>query len=396
VRKLALPVVLAAVAVAATPASSSPRHSPASNGWIVFTSDRDVNSVAPFRLYRLEPIGGRVTPIGQLRGRQPAWSPDGSLIAYVDDRFRLAVARSDGRLVRTLPTGGFPVRDPAWSPDGSRIAFTRFTRRRAAGDIAIVAADGSGTTRITRTWQDDSEPAWSPDGSRLAFASNRDAGGIADRELYLVRPNGRELRRLTSNVYEDRSPAWAPNASVIAFVSGRTDGRFNPELWTIGLDDHIERRVQQAAGPNGFPSWSDESPAWSPDGNWLVYVTNQTYYPENVFIVRPDGSDKIDLTPETRSQDLDPTWQPVCSAPGTPGADTLRGTGLDDRLCGFGGNDMINGGAGVDGLYGGDGNDTLRSRDRSFDIVGCGPGRDDVLADLRDHVGVDCERVRRR
>jgi hypothetical protein len=183
---------------------------------------------------------------------------------------------------------------------------------------------------------------------------------------------------------------------VIAFESGRNPDRFNPELWTMRSDGGAERRVQLASDPSGFPSWADMSPAWSPDGNWLVYVTNETFYPENVFIVRPDGQDKIDLTPETRSQDVDPAWQPVCSHPGTPGRDRLRGTIADDRVCGFGGDDAIRGGTGRDGLYGGEGNDSLRSQDGSFDVVGCGAGRDEVVADRVDLVGVDCERIRRR
>jgi Ca2+-binding RTX toxin-like protein len=124
-------------------------------------------------------------------------------------------------------------------------------------------------------------------------------------------------------------------------------------------------------------------------------VTNETFYPDNIFIVRPDGKDKTDLTPQTQSTDADPAWQPRCSHIGTSGRDVLRGTLADDRLCGFVGPDVLSGGAGRDGLYGGDGDDVIRSRDRSFDIVGCGAGRDEVVADPVDLVGVDCERTRR-
>jgi Tol biopolymer transport system component len=389
-------LLLAGIATATT-ASSSLTHSPASNGWIVFASDRDINSVAPFRLYRLEPIGGGVAPLGQLRGRQPAWSPDGTLIAFVDLSFRLVVARADGTRLKVL-TGGRPLtQSPSWSPDGSRIVFGQFGVGRSSGDLAVVTATGSKPRQITRGRADDSGPSWSPAGSLIAFSSNRAAGnGVGDSEIWVVRPDGRGLRQLTRNVFRDLAPAWAPDGSVIAFESGRNPDRFNPELWTMRSDGGAERRVQLASDPSGFPSWADMSPAWSPDGNWLVYVTNETFYPENVFIVRPDGQDKIDLTPETRSQDVDPAWQPVCSHPGTPGRDRLRGTIADDRVCGFGGDDAIRGGTGRDGLYGGEGNDSLRSQDGSFDVVGCGAGRDEVVADRVDLVGVDCERIRRR
>lgn len=63
-RWLAVTCLLAVGLLTTAAASSSPVHYPASNGWIVFASDRDINSGAPFRLYRLEPIGGGVEPLG--------------------------------------------------------------------------------------------------------------------------------------------------------------------------------------------------------------------------------------------------------------------------------------------------------------------------------------------
>ena len=128
----------------------------------------------------------------------------------------------------------------------------------------------------------------------------------------------------------------------------------------------------------------------------LAPQSSQTNFSANVFVVRPDGQDKVDLTPESQSSDVDPAWQPVCSHPGTERQDRLLGTAADDRVCGFAGNDTISGRTGRDGLYGGKGHDSLRSRDGSFDVVGCGGGRDEVVADRVDLVGVDCERVRRR
>ena len=394
VRTFGLAALLVGLLVAA-PAASSPRHTPASNGWILFASNRTPEN-GDLGLYRLEPIGGAVTPLG-VRGRQPAWSPDGSRIAFVNAQYRLVVADADGMRRRVLTTRERPAAAPAWSPDGSRIVVKLFTQRRAAGDIVVMNADGSNVVRLTRTFHDDAQPSWSPDGSRIAFTSNVAPGSrVSDYEIYVIRPDGRGRRPITRNEFDDVAPAWSPDGSLIAFQSGRKEGQFNPELWTMRSDGADQRRVQAAAGPNGFPSWSDQDPSWSPDGNWLVYVTSETNYPENVFIVRPDGQDKIDLTPQTRSMDLDPAWQPVCSESGTPGDDTLRATPADDRVCGFAGADVIGGGAGRDGLYGGAGDDSVRSVDGSFDVVGCGPGRDSAVVDRVDLVGVDCERVRRR
>ena len=91
-----------AVAVAVAPAGSAPPHSPVSNGWIAFASDRTPLPFSSYRLYRLDPVGAKVSPLGTLAGVAPAWSPDGSLIAFTDRRQRLIVANADGTNARRL------------------------------------------------------------------------------------------------------------------------------------------------------------------------------------------------------------------------------------------------------------------------------------------------------
>ncbi len=89
---------------------------------------------------------------------------------------------------------------------------------------------------------------------------------------------------------------------------------------------------------------------------------------------------------------------------GTPGGDTVRGTpkadrlyglGGDDRIFGLGGADLIVGGFGADRLWGGAGADRIVARDKTQDMVVCGPGRDVALVDLLDLVHLSCETVRR-
>ena len=376
-------------------------HTPASNGWIVFASDRAPLPYSSYRLYRLDPIGAKVTQLGSLAGVSPAWSPDGAWIAFSDRRQRLIVAAADGTNARRLTDRPVIAEQPSWSPDGSRIVFQHAIARGGRGrDLAIINANGTGLRRITRGPSHDLQPAWSPDGSLIAFSTNRGpVRRLSEQdEIYVVRPNGRGLRALTRNDFGDFSPAWSSDGSLIAFTGRRRLG--GPlEIWVMRPDGTHERRVQAAAAPSGLPIWSEHSPSWSPDGNWLVYESTESTESSDgtdVFIVRPGGSDKIDLTPGTSSHDFEPAWQPECSHPGTREGDRLQGTVADDRLCAFAGNDTIRGGAGRDGLFGGEGNDVIGARDASFDVVGCGPGRDDVFADRVDLVGVDCERIRRR
>jgi CSLREA domain-containing protein len=88
----------------------------------------------------------------------------------------------------------------------------------------------------------------------------------------------------------------------------------------------------------------------------------------------------------------------VCSnlIKGTGKADRLTGTAGSDRITGLKGNDRLRGQAGADCLSAGPGKDVVKARDKTRDVVKCGPGRDRVFADKIDKVAKDCERVRRK
>jgi TolB protein len=360
---------------------SRPAWYPDSRG-LVFAAAPEV---APFRLRVLDPRGAspRTLPsygVGALA--QPEWSPEGGRIAYVSSG-RLVVAQSTGRGRMLVTRPGVAASAPTWSPDGSWVAFV------AGGDLFAVAADGSRRRRIARTLVAESEPAWSPDGRWLAYAAPEAPGGSL--ELWRIRPDGSGRRRLTDNGVIDQSPAWSPDGTRLAFVSGRTEGRFNPELWVMDSDGGRARRVQEAAASDGRESWADEQPAWSPDGNWLLYTSRG-----DVWIVHPDGTGATDLTPDVRTIDVAPSWQPVCTRRGGAGPNRLAGTRAAEILCGGSGPDAIAGGPARDRLFGEPGDDSIDARDGGFDVVGCGAGRDRVRADRADLVGVDCELVTRR
>lgn len=145
----------------------------------------------------------------------PDWSPNGRRIAFGSNRlgegnFEIFTMRRDGSDVRRITfTGGdfeFPEDDslPAWSPDGSRIAFE--SNRHGSTDLYVVDADGGNETRLTFTPAvDEGQPAWSPGGGRLVFDSHR-----------FERPFVVEVLRLRdglrSRVARGISPDWRPAA----------------------------------------------------------------------------------------------------------------------------------------------------------------------------------------
>jgi len=96
---------------------------------------------------------------------------------------------------------------PAWSPDGTRIAFfacdPRCRPRRQ--DIFVMNADGSGVHPLTDTPNIvDEDPAWSVDGEQIVFQSDRDG----NFEIYVMAANGGSQRRLTQFDGGDFWPSW--------------------------------------------------------------------------------------------------------------------------------------------------------------------------------------------
>jgi TolB protein len=95
---------------------------------------------------------------------------------------------------------------PAWSPDGSRIAFARGTTEDGVPkvEVYVMDADGSNVMNLTRHPAQDSSPTWSPDGRRIAFSTNR--GG--NHEIYVMEADGSRVANLTHHPAADTQPAW--------------------------------------------------------------------------------------------------------------------------------------------------------------------------------------------
>lgn len=210
-----------------------------------------------------------------------AFSPDGGSIVYAasvqldGEEFTeaLRVVTADGSAGRSLtrPSGAGADYWPAWSPDGSTIAFTRATAsEQGDGDVAIwtVPAAGGEPRRLV---PDAEDPAWSPDGRLLAFATTRDENGTTcfhecspNREIYVAGANGSGARRLTFTKTDEGSPAWSPDGRQIAFHSSRPRPEGNAELFAMQADGTCPTQLTNTSVANLSPDWRPGAPYAAP------------------------------------------------------------------------------------------------------------------------------------
>ncbi|HEX2740770.1 MAG TPA: hypothetical protein VHM69_09995, partial [Rubrobacter sp.] len=174
---------------------------------------------------------------------------------------------------------------PAWSPDGSRIAFQSGSTTNQ--EISVMNVDGSGRRQLTTTPVAEQEPAWSPDGSQLAFvAGTSGTDATTDLEIWVMNADGSGLTQLTNTAQgvRDTEPAWSPLGNQIAFVSEGRTGDANSNIYVMDTDpatNDASNLTPDDFTTNPVYQWNDEDPSWSPDGTQITYSTVQDVWKMN-------------------------------------------------------------------------------------------------------------------
>ncbi|WP_296443158.1 Tol-Pal system beta propeller repeat protein TolB [Rhodoferax sp. UBA5149] len=193
----------------------------------------------------------------KLTGDKGAFSTRIAYVTKAAQRYQLWVADADGENAQSALASPEPIISPAWSPNGSQLAYVSFESRKPVVYTHDVV---SGKRRLIANFRgSNSAPAWSPDGRTLAVTLSRDGGS----QLYAIDASGGEPRRLAQSSSIDTEPAYTPDGKYIYFVSDRGGA---PQIYKMPSTGGNPERVT-------FSGSYNISPAISPDGRWLAYIS---------------------------------------------------------------------------------------------------------------------------
>jgi TolB protein len=295
-------IVLAAAASCLAVAAPSQAAFPGANGRIAFGEVYvDEGAGGENQILTMNPDGRGHLYVTD--GQEPAWSPDGSKIAFRSESSDIYVIDADRTDLTQLTNNPAGDGSPAWSPDGTKIAFT--SGRDGNGEIYVMNADGTNQTRLTNNPAADDRPDWSPDGTKIAFVSMRDG----NEEIYSMNADGTGAIDLTNDPGYQTMPSWSPDGSRIAFMRrpSASAGGWLGQLYVMGHDGSGQSRITSDAA-----AYSE--PVWSPNGEkiaaWRSADFTDPLY--SIAVMNPDGTD---ITPvygtgaDSYGYPID--WQPI-------------------------------------------------------------------------------------
>jgi serine/threonine protein kinase len=289
-------------------------------GRIAFISDREDGRTLQIWTMNADGSDPRQLTYGPGNKGQPRWSIDGTKIIYTApggsdtygndlglDLFVINVDRS-GEPTNLTESIGDDF-DPAWSPDGSQIAFTS-TRVNSLKQVFVTSVECNPAPEncsitetprnVTAGYAVEYAPAWSPNGQTLAVIAsiNQAPGRIFLRPAEGGEPSWFDLQ---DRIIGADHLSWSSNGQFIAFT------------WLVKYGKQ-EIYIAYAQNPGLDPlaltsSLGNKEPTFSPNDQWIVFTSTRDQNPE-IYIMTTTGSGQTNLT-QNPGRDLQPDWQPL-------------------------------------------------------------------------------------
>lgn len=283
-------------------------------GQIAFASTR--SSIPQLYLVNADGTDLKQLTIMEQGACQPSWSPDGSQLVFISpclgradftetiyNESSLYIINADGTGLDQLTAAPGSDFEPAWSPDGSKIAFTSV--RGGFRQIYSLDIESREVTLLTNTTSaiESSQPSWSPDGTKIVYLVKR----VGSYQVWTMNANGQEAVQVTRSGQDlwDYLPTWSPDGRTV-FFNQRRPGAFRPWLMQIDSED----LTQEPRRLNFITPIEDVSV--SADGYWLVFEGMDNEGNREIYFMTVAGSGRTRLTNDPKI-DFDPAWRPLQS-----------------------------------------------------------------------------------
>ena len=305
-RRAAAAIAISMLATLVVPmlAGTASATFPGTNGVIAFARERHGNG--HIFTINADGTGEQQLTFGASSDSQPAWSPNGTRLAFV----RCCLHGVHQIYVMDVAHGGAPVNvstssrnqtAPAWGPNGTRLAFV------SSGGIWRMSSNGENQVKISPNGVRDADPTWS---SSNSIAFTRCCPNDAKQTVWTMRPDGTHEQQEITLTDEDESahgPDWSPDGTKVVFAAIYDDGH-DAGLYYGDSSGYGYWTTQTHTCAGDSTCYVNAEPAYSPDATMVAFDNYDSELSSpRIYVVQTCDCAGATLL----ASGHDPAWQPV-------------------------------------------------------------------------------------